>query len=106
MIDFFESTMSRDGVITASTHWFPACSFLADTSAALLEIARMLPGTYLIDSNHAASSFHEIACALNVLHGNRWKIQASDAFTLDQRMIDSRVPIAPLAARLAGLAGK
>ncbi|MBI1292123.1 sugar nucleotide-binding protein [bacterium] len=106
MIDFFETTMEREGAVTASTRWLPATSFLADTAAALLEVARLAPGTYLIDSNHSASNFYELACALNQLHGNKWKIEPNDAFTLDQRMIDSRVPVAPLSARLSSLARK
>ena len=48
-------------------------------------------------------SYYDIVRALNVKHGNRWKVTADDSFEYDQRMIDPRVGITPLNVRLPQL---
>ncbi len=95
MIDQLERQMSEDGAIRASTRWLPATSHVDDTAQALLAIASMPPGTYLVNSNRKWN-FHRIVCALNDLHGGRWKVEPTDDFVYDQRMIDERVPVRPL----------
>jgi dTDP-4-dehydrorhamnose reductase len=105
MIDFFERQMQEKGQIDASRRWYPACSFVADTASALIQLATMPAGLYLVNSN-TRWTFDEIALALNEKHGNRWKVVPNDDFVYDQRMIDPRVPIAPLNERLPNLPGK
>jgi len=101
MIDYLETTNARDGAVAASRRWFPACSFVADTAAALIAAVEAPPDTYLLDGNAAPRlDFYTIATRLNQLHGNRWKIEPNDDFVLDQRMIDPRLPVAPITARL------
>ena len=96
MIDYFE----KQQVITASRRWFPACSVVTDTAATLASLTT--PGLYMIDANKQWN-FFEIAGALNMKHGNRWKIVPTDDFVFDQRMIDPRVRIRPLNATLTTL---
>jgi dTDP-4-dehydrorhamnose reductase len=95
MIDSFEKQTAEKGRIQASRRWYPACSFVRDTAAALLWLGTAAPGLYLIDSN-IRWNFYEIASALNNLHGRRWNIVATDDFVYDQRMLDPRVPIPSL----------
>ena len=102
MIDFFEKQMTASGRINASRKWFPACSFVRDSAAALSWLATAKPGLYLINSN-TRWNFHEIASALNKQHGDRWNIVANDDFVFDQRMIDPRVPIPSLQRTLPTL---
>lgn len=96
MIDF----LAKQPVVRASTRWLPACSLVADTADALIRIAALDPGTYLVDSNRDMN-FFEVANALNKRHGGNWRIEPSDDFTLDQRMVDERVAMPSLRERLA-----
>jgi dTDP-4-dehydrorhamnose reductase len=102
MIDFFEREMEKNRQINASRKWYPSCSFVEDSAALLTSLSSGSGGLYLVNSN-TRWTFYEIATALNHLHGNRWKIVPNDDFVYDQRMIDERVPIAPLNARLPDL---
>jgi dTDP-4-dehydrorhamnose reductase len=102
MVDFLERQQREQGEIRASRKWFPACSFVQDTAAALTALATFPAGLYLVNSN-TRWSFYDIASALNEVHGNRWVVTLDDNFVYDQRMMDERVPIAPLDQRLPGL---
>lgn len=102
MVDFLERQQREQGEIRASRQWLPACSFVQDTAAALTALATAPAGLYLVNSN-TQWSFYDIATALNALHGNRWRVIPDDAFVYDQRMLDERVPIAPLNVRLPHL---
>ena len=99
MIDFFENQMVDHGVIHASIKWYPSCSFVPDTASALRQLSTFEGGLYLLNAN-PKWTFYEIACALNIKHGNKWKIEPTDDFVYDQRMIDDRVPITPLSYHL------
>ncbi|MBC7975360.1 MAG: sugar nucleotide-binding protein [Myxococcales bacterium] len=103
MLDFFDRETRAHGAVRASTHWRPACSFLDDTAAAIARLLHAPSGCYLLDSN-AEWTFFEIAQALSARHQGRWPVVESDAPTQDQRMIDPRVAIATLDARLPMLA--
>jgi dTDP-4-dehydrorhamnose reductase len=103
MIDFFERETRAHGHIRASTRWLPACSFLDDTADAIARLLAAAPGCYMIDAN-AGWTFFEIARALAAHHHGRWTIVETDDVTQDQRMIDPRVVVAPLSARLSSLA--
>lgn len=102
MVDWLDARMRSEGLVTCSTQWLPACSYLADTVEILAGLPDLEPGLYHFDSNEKWS-FYQIAFALNQVHGKRWKIIASDNFVYDQRMIDERLPRRSLAARLKGL---
>lgn len=102
MVEHFERQMREQGDIRASRKWYPACSFVQDTAAALTALTHLPSGLYLVDSN-TRWSFYDIALALDAEQGHRWKVFADDSFVFDQRMIDARVPIAPLSERLPTL---
>jgi dTDP-4-dehydrorhamnose reductase len=102
MVDFLERQMQTEGTIRASQHWYPACSLVGDTAAGLIRLASAAPGTYLLDSNRRWS-FAAIVQALNAHHGNRWQVTVTDDFVYDQRMLDARVGMPGLDARLVGL---
>lgn len=102
MIDFLESQQAEHGEIRASRRWYPACSFLADTADALVRLSTSAGGLYLLDSN-PRWTFYQIASALNAQHGDRWQVRPTSDFVYDQRMIDPRVGLPPLDARLPAL---
>jgi len=99
MIEFLEKQQEERGEITASTKWLPGTSFVDDTANGLLAISSMAPGVYHIGSN-TRWNFFEIASALNVIHGNRWNVRATEDFVYDQRLLDDRVPMARLEDRI------
>lgn len=102
MIDFIEREMKEKGEIRASTKWFPACSFLEDTVLILDKSREYFPGIYQVDSNKKWT-FYEIVSALNILHGNKWKIVSTEEFVFDQRLIDDRIHIKSLNSHLKTL---
>ncbi len=99
MIDYFDKEMKEKGHISASSKWYPACSFLSDTITVLAETVNQAPGIYHIDSNEKWD-FYEIAQALNELHNNPWVVKKTDHFVYDQRMKDDSLYIPSLAKRL------
>jgi dTDP-4-dehydrorhamnose reductase len=101
--DFLARKTRELGRVPASRRWLPAMSFLDDTAGALIRLADEPPGLYQLDANGAGYSFYEIASALSRRHGGAWPIEPSDDFVYDQRLLDGRVPVAPLAERLPGL---
>lgn len=102
MLAFLEEKMRQEGRVEASTRWYPACSLLEDTVRELHRIAWAEPGLYLLDSNERWT-FYEIASALSGLHGNRWRVEPSEHFVYDQRMLDARARMPPLKHRLTTL---
>jgi dTDP-4-dehydrorhamnose reductase len=100
MVDYLWQKHRHEGVIRASTKWLPACSFLQDTAAALEDAASMPPGLYHVDSN-TGWNFFEIATAINSMLGKPWKVEPTEDFVYDQRLLDPRLKTAPLLARLA-----
>jgi dTDP-4-dehydrorhamnose reductase len=102
MIDYLERQARAHGHVAASTRWLPACSFLPDTAAALARALAAPPGLYQLDGNERHTMF-EIASALSELHGRRWRIAPATEPVQDQRLIDPRLEVAPLARRLPAL---
>jgi len=102
MIDFIEREIKEKGEIKASTKWFPACSFLIDTISVLDKSREYYPGIYQVDSNKKWT-FFEIVSALNLVHGNHWKVVPTEDFIYDQRLIDDRIHIKSLNSHLKTL---
>jgi dTDP-4-dehydrorhamnose reductase len=102
MIDYLDRQTRAHGHVAASSRWLPACSFLPDTAAALVRVLTAPPGLYQLDGNERHTMF-EIASALSEHHGRRWRIIEAVEPAADQRMIDPRLAIAPLARRLPAL---
>lgn len=103
MIDYLDRQTRAHGHVAASSRWLPACAFLPDTAAALVRVLTAPPGLYQLDGN-ARHTMFEIASALSEHHGRRWRIVEAAEPAADQRMIDPRLAIAPLARRLPALA--
>lgn len=103
MIDFLEKRTREQGHVAASARFLPACSFLPDTAAALCRAIAAPPGLYQVDSNRG-HSFLAIARALSALYGGRWPVVEASEPAQDQRMIDPRLEVPPLGARLPALA--
>ncbi|HEY0096972.1 MAG TPA: sugar nucleotide-binding protein, partial [Archangium sp.] len=99
---WLEMRAREQGRVEASTRWYPACSFLDDTVRALLALAWVEPGLYLLDANERWS-FHEIASALSAWHSGRWRVEPSEHFVFDQRMSDERIRLPSLKTRLPDL---
>ncbi len=102
MIDFFDKKMREEGQVSCSSKWLPACSFLEDTSQALIRVLDLAPGLYMADSNRGWN-FFEIATALRKKYKTDWKIVENQDFVYDQRLIDPRLEMPPLSDRLPGL---
>ena len=101
MVDYLTRTNAEQGGIDASENWLPACSFLADTAAALATLLSdpNAGGLYHLEGNPGLS-FCEIANRLNNHHGRTWNIRPAAEPRQDQRLIDARVRVAPITSRL------
>lgn len=99
MLTFFQDQMHTSGVVRASQKWLPACSFLHDTAAALIRLTAMPPGLYHVDSN-TRWTFFEIATALSAGANHAWKVEPTDDFVFDQRLLDASLTLPPLSASL------
>jgi len=102
MLNHLGKQAEENGEIRASTKWYPACSFLEDTVAALYQLAQGNSGLYLIDSNEKWT-FYEIVSAINAKEETDWSIVPTEDFVYDQRMLDERVQVASLNKRLGTL---
>ncbi len=98
----FDRQMAAHGRVRASARWLPACSFVDDTAAALTRLVRAEPGLYQLDSNRRWT-FFQIASALGAAEPGRWQVEAADDFVYDQRLMDDRIGLPPLEARLPDL---
>jgi len=100
MVEHLAQKQAEHGHITASTEWFPACSFLDDTARALSEALETLqPGLYLLDGN-PGWSFWQIAVALNQGMGENWEVRPTSDFHWNNRLIDNRLNVASIGSRL------
>ena len=102
MVDFLDDQFTDDGLVSCSTQWLPACSFLEDSVPVLGSMIDRDPGLYQFDTNQKWN-FYQIAFALNKTLGKKWKITATDTFVFDQRMVDPRLPAVSLKSRLSSL---
>lgn len=105
MLRALDDWQQRDGRVAASRAWTPACSFMADTAAALLSlIERPLPGVHHLDSNsEEAWCFDEVARALAEAFARDWRVAPHDDYRHDQRLVGGPSRLPPLSARLAAL---
>lgn len=105
MLEALYRMAEHKSVVTASTAWRPACSFMSDTAAVLIGLLEAgAPGVFHVDSNvDDALDFHTIVSRLDALHGAGWPIEATDDYRHDQRLIDGRITIPGISARLPAL---
>ena len=99
MTDYL-SRRAAEGPVQASTVWFPSCAFLEDTAAALAALLEKgESGLFHLEGNPGLS-FFEIATRLARTLGMPWEIMPDESFSMDNRMIDPRVPVQPITKRL------
>jgi dTDP-4-dehydrorhamnose reductase len=99
MVEYLDRTFREHGRIDASTRWFPGCSFLPDTAEAMVRVLDLPPGLYHLDGNPGLN-FFEIASGLNRRLGEPWNVVPTDGLVQNHRMLDPRLPVAPLSGRL------
>ncbi len=100
MVDYLYRTAGEQSRIEASTRWYPACCCLQDTAEALFRlIERPAVGLYHIEGN-PDWNFHRIVSGLNRMLGNPWTVVACDNPVQDNRMLDPRVTVRPISARM------
>ena len=99
MVEHLAQKQEEHGHITASTEWFPACSFLEDTARALAGVLNgSAAGLYLLDGN-PGWSFWQIALALNRAMDSGWEVRESRDFRWNNRMTDKNLPRISLQSR-------
>lgn len=106
MLMALDGWQQREGSVAASRAWTPACSFMADTAAALLGLLQApLPGVHHLDSNAGeAWRFDEIARALAGRFGRDWQVVPHEDYRHDQRLVGGSLQLPPLSTRLPSLA--
>jgi dTDP-4-dehydrorhamnose reductase len=90
MLAALDAEQARDGRIRASTRWRPACSFMSDTAAALLQLIEQRSAhTVHLDSNASdALDFHSLVHALKKRFARQvWHIEAHEEYVHDQRLL-------------------
>ncbi len=105
MLRALDDWQRRDGHVAASRAWVPACSFMADTAAALLALLQQpQPGLHHLDSNaDEAWHFDELARALAQAFQRDWQVRPHEDYRHDQRLVGGATRLPPLSERLARL---
>jgi len=101
MLAYLDTQHREQGVIHASTHWYPATSHMDDTAIACLQlIERNEPGLYHLDSNSETRwSFYQLVCALKQHYNRPWSVVPCADYQHDQRLLDERIALPPLSHR-------
>jgi dTDP-4-dehydrorhamnose reductase len=103
MLMALDQWQAREGCVAASRVWRPACSFMADTAAALLALLREpQPGVVHLASNaDEGHSFAELVVALKARFGrDAWRLREHEDYRHDQRLLGGAQRVPPLSARL------
>jgi dTDP-4-dehydrorhamnose reductase len=106
MLFALDQWQEREGRVSASRAWRPACSFMEDTALALLHLLQsQAAGVRHIDSNaDEGHGFAAIAGALRqVFNRTAWRIVENEDYVHDQRLAGGGALVPPLSARLAPL---
>jgi dTDP-4-dehydrorhamnose reductase len=107
MLMQLDQWQAQQGEVAASRAWRPACSFMADTAAALLALLEQpMPGLLHLDSNaRTAASFDRIVAALRGQLGRtHWRLRVHEDYVHDQRLVGGPMTLPPLHQRLPALA--
>jgi dTDP-4-dehydrorhamnose reductase len=106
MMDYLERTFRTEGQIAASTNWYQACSFLADTADSLKQIMETDGcGIFHLDGNPGLN-FYTIVTALNRLAGNPWVVVPTETPHQNNLLPDQRLRVRPITDRFPGFSGK
>lgn len=103
MLAQLDAWQARDGRIAASRRWRPACSFMADTAAALLALVESpRAGVVHLDSNaREGHAFDAIVAALaRRFRPGQWVVAADDGHVHDQRLQGDEALMPALSERL------
>jgi dTDP-4-dehydrorhamnose reductase len=103
MLMALDQWQANDGRVAASRAWTPACSFMADTAAALAALLREpRPGVLHLDSNaEEAHPFDRIVAALKQAFAREaWVIAVHEDYRHDQRLVGGAVRLPGLSTRL------
>lgn len=106
MLMALDQWQATQGKVSASRAWKPACSFMADTAAALAQLLQQpVPGVTHVDSN--ADEGHDFAQIVRALkqefRREAWDIQVHEDYAHDQRLRGGGARVPPLSGRLASL---
>ena len=103
MLMALDSWQARDGCVAVSRAWRPACSFMTDTAAALVELlTHPRHGVVHLDSNADEShSFDQIVAAMKQTFArDEWVLRVHEDYRHDQRLVGGAELLPPLSARL------
>lgn len=106
MLAALDRQQAQDRCIGASTRWRPACSFMADTTAAMMTLlGSRVAATVHLDSNAAEGhSFADIVRALRSAYGREhWVLRENADYVHDQRLLDGVARVPALSTRLPAL---
>jgi dTDP-4-dehydrorhamnose reductase len=106
MIAALDQWQTKEGEISASRRWRPACSFMEDTGLAIVELLKSNKGgVFHFDSNaNEGATFVQIVHALKVAYGKEsWKIREQEEYVHDQRLIGTDLLAPPLSLKLPSL---
>jgi len=106
MLMALDQWQAKEGRVSASETWRPACSFMEDTAEALVRLLREAePGVTHIDSNAAEGhTFLNIVAALkHVCRRDAWRIEPTKEYVHDQRLVGGDVLVPGLSERLPPL---
>ena len=106
MLHALDGWQLREGCVSASRCWRPACSFMKDTAAAFIKLLHEpRPGAFHFDSNSRdGHSFAQIAQALKIaFNRDSWQIREHDEYIHDQRLLGGELEPPPLVSRLPQL---
>lgn len=101
MLATLDEWQRTQGEVAASSAWKPACSYMADTAEALLQLLPQ-PGVHHVDSNAAEGwTFAELVTALARAHQRlHWRLRVHADHAHDQRLAGGERHVPPLSARL------
>ena len=103
MLMALDSWQAKEGQVAVSRAWRPACSFMADTAAALAALLRQpQPGVLHLDSNATEGHrFDQIAAALKQAFGrDAWILKEYEDYRHDQRLVGGTRLLPSLSERL------
>lgn len=103
MLMALDRWQAEQGEVAASRAWTPACSFMADTAAALAQLLCVpVPGVHHLDSNaDEAWRFDQIVRALQqACDRPHWRLRVHDDYRHDQRLVGGPTRLPPLSQRL------
>ncbi len=105
MVHHLDQEQEKNGRVTCSELWIPACAYLEDTAGVIMRcINERWYGLFHVDSNaEDAYSYARIVALLKEKLGRNWRIHIDNTYIHDQRLKDSYLPVPRLSARLPDL---